>query len=218
MPADRAKLLELPRAEQQAADRDAKIIEVARKANGPNAPSIKELFPNAVARVTQYGMGVEVVSCFVAPNRTPEATIELDPVTWKPGEPLLELRDVEVFEVQYFDGTGSEVGKRSLHPALISEEFLDGRADRERIDLHLFHLLGLVRLRSGLGRQRLFRPEYRSQRTAWEGDTWEKESDEYLVKAIKDAIKRLRMTANLAYPLRTSRTLRSTRARLPLAN
>ena len=134
MPADRAKLLELPRAEQQAADRDAKIIEVARKANGPNAPSIKELFPNAVARVTQYGMGVEVVSCFVAPNRTPEATIELDPVTWKPGEPLLELRDVEVFEVQYFDGTGSEVGKRSLHPALISEEFLDGRADRERID------------------------------------------------------------------------------------
>ena len=46
---DKAKLLELTPAEQQAADRDAAILEVARKMNGPNAPSIKELFPGEIA-------------------------------------------------------------------------------------------------------------------------------------------------------------------------
>ena len=46
---DKAKLLELTPAEQQVADRDAAILDAVRKANGPNAPSIKELFPGAIA-------------------------------------------------------------------------------------------------------------------------------------------------------------------------
>jgi hypothetical protein len=49
MPTDKDKLLELTPAEQQAADRDAAILEVAKKMNGPNAPSVKQLFPGAIA-------------------------------------------------------------------------------------------------------------------------------------------------------------------------
>jgi ankyrin repeat protein len=46
---DKAKLLELTPAEQQAAEHDADILEVARKLNGPNAKSVKELFPSTIS-------------------------------------------------------------------------------------------------------------------------------------------------------------------------
>jgi ankyrin repeat protein len=45
---EKTRLLELTPAEQQAADRDAALLDAARKMNGPNAPSVKQLFPGAI--------------------------------------------------------------------------------------------------------------------------------------------------------------------------
>lgn len=49
MQPDMTRLLELTPDEQQAADRDAALLGLARMLNGPNAPSLKELFPGAIA-------------------------------------------------------------------------------------------------------------------------------------------------------------------------
>ena len=45
---ENSELLELTPSEQQAADRDAALLEVVREAHGPTPPRMRDLFPGAI--------------------------------------------------------------------------------------------------------------------------------------------------------------------------